>query len=175
MTKPLRIFLTLVLLSVASAAKANTLYYIVDNIRYAVNTDNSTATVVRNYGYEDMTEITIPASITVDGTTYTVDQIGDHCFSYCSSLTSITIPNSVTQLGDYCFSECTSLTSVNINFVAKLGDYCFSGCSSLTSVTIPSSVTELVAGCFSDCTSLTSVTIPNSVTQLVEACFASCI
>ena len=101
MTKPLRIFLTLVLLSVASAAKANTLYYIVDNIRYAVNTDNSTATVVRNYGYEDMTEITIPASITVDGTTYTVDQIGDHCFSYCSSLTSITIPNSVTQLGDY--------------------------------------------------------------------------
>ena len=102
MTKPLRIFLTLVLLSVASAAKANTLYYIVDNIRYAVNTDNSTATVVRNYGYEDMTEITIPASITVDGTTYTVDQIGDHCFSYCSSLTSITIPNSVTQLGDYC-------------------------------------------------------------------------
>ena len=34
------------------------------------------------------------------------------CFSDCSSLTAITIPNSVTSLGSSCFRGCSSLTSI---------------------------------------------------------------
>ena len=63
--------------------------------------------------------------------------IGDFAFSRCSSLTSITIPNSVTSIGDRAFHYCSSLTSVTIpNSVTSIGNWAFSRCSSLTSVTI---------------------------------------
>jgi len=56
-------------------------------------------------------------------------------FSYCSSLTSITIPNSVTSIGEYAFTDCSSLTSITIpNSVTSIGEYAFSYCSSLENV-----------------------------------------
>ena len=51
-------------------------------------------------------EVTIPSSVTYDGTTYSVTSIGDFAFDYCSSLTSVTIPNSVTSIGDGAFQYC---------------------------------------------------------------------
>ena len=33
-------------------------------------------------------------------------------FAYCSSLTSVTLPNSVTSIGDYAFSGCSSIADI---------------------------------------------------------------
>lgn len=69
--------------------------------------------------------------------------IGEGAFQYCSSLTSITIPNSATTIGNCAFFECSGLTSVTIpNSVMTIGKGAFYGCS-LTSITIPSSVTTI--------------------------------
>jgi hypothetical protein len=73
----------------------------------------------------------------------------------------------VTTIGDYAFSYCTGLTSVTIpSSVTSIGEYAFSGCTGLTSITIPSSVTRIGWGAFSYCWALTSVTIPSSVTSI---------
>lgn len=39
--------------------------------------------------------------------------ICDYAFSGCTSLTSITMPNSVTSIGYDAFSDCTSLKTIN--------------------------------------------------------------
>ena len=84
--------------------------------------------------------------------------IPGYAFSNCSSLTSITIGNSVTSIGTYAFSECTKLTSITIpGSVTSIGDSAFRGCSSLTSITIPDSVTSIGDSAFRGCSSLTSV------------------
>ena len=104
-----------------------------------------------------------------------VTSIGAEAFSYCSSLTSVTIGNSVTSIGAEAFSYCSSLTSVTIgNSVTSIGEGAFSDCSSLTSVNIPNSVTSIGDYTFYHCSSLTSVTIPNSVTSIGESAFYGC-
>ncbi len=51
-------------------------------------------------------EVVIPASVTYNDVEYSVTSIGEYAFSYCSNLTSITIPNSVTSIGSSAFSGC---------------------------------------------------------------------
>lgn len=56
-------------------------------------------------------------------------------FSGCSSLTSVTIGNSVTSIGSSAFEGCSSLTSVIMgNGVTSIGNSAFEGCSSLKTV-----------------------------------------
>ena len=84
--------------------------------------------------------------------------IGDYAFYYCSSLISVTIPDSVTTIGDYAFYECSSLTSVTIpDSVTTIGYGAFAGCSSLTSVTIGDSVTTIGYAAFVYCENLNTV------------------
>ena len=110
---------------------------------------------------------------TIDGKSVT--SIGFSAFSYCDSLTSITIPDSVTSIGGYAFWNCTSLKSIKIpNSVTSIGGSAFSSCTSLTSITIPDSVTSIGDYAFSGCTSLTSITIPDSVTSIDDYAFYDC-
>ena len=86
------------------------------------------------------------------------ESIGSYAFEYCTSLTSVTIGNSVTSIGDYAFYECYSLTSVTIpDSVTSIGRSVFVLCTSLTSVTIPDSVTSIGSSAFSGCYKLVEV------------------
>ena len=50
-------------------------------------------------------------------------------FNTASSLTNVTIGNSVTSIGEYAFYECASLTSVTIaNSVTNIGVQAFVDC-----------------------------------------------
>ncbi|MDE5775787.1 MAG: leucine-rich repeat domain-containing protein, partial [Treponemataceae bacterium] len=58
----------------------------------------------------------------------------------------------------YVFRGCTSLESVTIpDSVTSIGDGAFHGCTSLTNVTIPASVTSIWNSAFDGCTSLTTI------------------
>ena len=172
-------FLFLTLLCLSLSARAHDAE--VDGIFYNLDAANKTATVTfqgDNYDsyYDEYSgDAVIPETVTYNGVTYSGTSLGEWCFAHCSSLTAITIPNSVTSLGEWCFADCSSLTSITIpNSVTSLGDKCFANCYSLTAITIGNSVTSLGDGCFRGCSSLTAITIPNSVTSLGSYCFSGC-
>ena len=112
-----------------------------------------------------ITEVDIPC--TIDGhivRSIGEDNFNDTGFANCSSLTSITIPDTVTYIGDGAFANCSSLTSITIpDTVTNIGDRAFENCSSLTSITIPDSVKYIGGNAFAYCSSLISITIPDSV------------
>ncbi len=104
------------------------------------------------YDNEYSGAVTIPSTVTYNSKTYSVTSIGSQAFRYCSSLASITIPESVTSIGGFAFYYCSSLTSITIpESVTYIGDSAFRGCSSLTSITIPESVTSIGYEAFRYC------------------------
>lgn len=104
-----------------------------------------------------------------------VKEIGEHLFSNCNTLASITIPNGVTSIRGSAFANCTSLTSITIpESVTSIEIMTFSNCTSLADITIPDSVTSIGSNAFHNCTKLTSISIPNSVTIIEDSAFSSC-
>ena len=146
----------------------------VGGIYYNLNTSDMTATVTS--GDKKYTgDVVIPSFVTYNTKTLKVTTISYYAFKGCTSLSSITIPNSVTKIDIGAFSECTSLPSITIpNSVITIDSKVFENCTSLTSVTIPNSVTTIGYYAFKGCTSLSSVTIPNSVTKIGNLAFSGC-
>ena len=104
-----------------------------------------------------------------------VTSIGNQAFRGCSSLTSVVIGDSVTSIGDWAFYYCNNLTSVVIgNNVASIGSMVFYGCHSLTNISIPDSVTSIGGWAFQGCFNLTSVVLGDGISYINEYMFSGC-
>ena len=176
--------------SIASYAFYKTAYYNDES-----NWDNgvlyiSDCLIDTNYNFDSITDYIIK-----DGTRI----IANCAFEDCTSLTSVTIPNSVTSIGSNAFYNTAyfkdklnwengvlylsnyliKATPTNNDYTIKKGtilisDSAFRGCTSLTSIIISDGVTSIGEYAFSGCTSLTSVTIPDSVTSIGDCAFDEC-
>lgn len=141
-----------------------------EGLEFKLNEDGQSC-YVKSTGTCTDTDIVIPD--TYNG--LPVTSIGDYAFCECTSLTSVTIPDSVISIGDYAFYECVSLTSITIpDSVISIGDDAFEYCASLTSITIPNSVKSIGEWAFCWCISLTGITIPDSITSISDYVFAEC-
>ena len=156
----------------------------VDGIYY--NTDFNNAIVTRgDYDTYYSGDITIPATVSHNGVTYTVTSIGEKAFMWCTELTRVDIPNTVTLIDSYAFCYCRQLTSMVISQnVTTINTWAFDGCWELSSITvesgnprydsrdncnaiIESSTNTLIAGC-------KNTIIPNSVTKIGFHAFNGC-
>ncbi|MBQ8551201.1 MAG: leucine-rich repeat protein [Clostridia bacterium] len=105
----------------------------------------------------------------------TLEVIGENAFYGCTGLTEIEIPDSVTTIESAAFRGCSGLTSIKIpDGITMLADNLFRDCSSLTSIDIPESVTEYGSGAFRGCSSLTSMQFPDGTTSIASYLFYGC-
>ena len=168
---------TFLLAAVASVGLTRAEKVKIGDLYYELFAADNSATVTYQYyakasNYSNLTMADIPASVEYGGETYDVKSIGAFAFYKCSSLTSVTIGDSVTSIGSSAFDNCSGLTSVTIgNNVTSIGSVAFYGCRNLTSVTMGSNVTSIGYQAFLGCNSLTSVTIPESVTSIGSRAF----
>ena len=133
--------------------------------------------------------ITIPASVTNNGVTYTVTQIGYSAFKECAKLTSVTIPSSITSIKKDAFFKCKNGLSVYISNLAAWCNITFVSDTSnplynegglylngilATDLDIPEGVESIKAYAFYHYKSLASINIPSTVTSIGYSAFAGC-
>ena len=134
------------------------------------------------YGYDSLTSITIPSSVT---------SIGGYAFYNCNKLENITVDPSN---ANYCSDEYgvlfnkdkTELIQYPIgntrtqytipSSVTSIGEYAFCDCSALGTVTFGanSHLESIGSFAFESCSSLTSIEIPSSVTSIGSLAFWMC-
>ena len=103
-----------------------TLYAVWYKLRYTITNEELRQARVLGYeGGKPAGALNIPATTIINGTEYSVASIGGHAFQECSSLESVTIPNSVTSIGSFAFENCSSLRSVTLNSNPKIGAFAF--------------------------------------------------
>ena len=111
-----------------------------------------------------------------------VTEIRFGAFFLCSSLISITIPNSVIIIEDYAFYGCSKLKEFKGNFAADNGCclinkgrlISFANNCGIEEYVIPNNVTEIGNDAFAHCYNLKRIIIPNSVTKIGGEAFSGC-
>ena len=82
-------------------------------------------------------KVVVPASITVNSTTYPVTEVSTYAFRMCSHITEVVLPEGITRIGDFAFASCPSLQKVSL----------------------PSTTTTIGAGAFIDLSNLQDVLV----------------
>lgn len=176
--------------------------FIVDGLRYILSSkDNKTASLTfpapgEDEAYEALTT-TIPSSVTYEGETYTVTEIGDLALSeltgltdfeipetivsvgegafWSSSVNTVKIPASVKSLGESVFEECKSLKSFTLPAtVESVGSDLLCACVAITEVNLPDNLAEIPSNFLSGAAALKSIKIPASVKKIGEFAFSEC-
>lgn len=164
-------------------------------LEYVLNKDNNSYSVASVGACQD-TDIVIPSKYEDKPVTV----IWANAFNGYTSLTSITIPESVTSIGEDAFYDTAyynneenwendvlyigthlirAKTSINGTYTIKDGTKCiassaFYECDNLKSITMPESVTTMGSGVFWKCKKLENVVLSSNLTSIESWTFYQC-
>ena len=155
-----------------------------DTLYYSIQNSNSVKVVCpHEAGWGNSTRPTglliIPATVMNEGVTYNVTSIGDSAFYSCTSMTEVTIPNTIDSIGKNAFVYCSGLTTVNLNadsciYAGSQDLTAFYGCTNFTHLNIGSNVKRIPSYAFRGCTHLDTLTIPASISTIGYNAFYGC-
>lgn len=148
--KPKHFIITLLALLTSITASAYNTWTDANGTVWNFTTSGSTACIFNGYTTAISgtipADLTIPTTLYVGETPYTVTSIGKYAFQNCSNLTSVTIPSSMTLIVSDSFNGCSDLTSVTIlSDVITIERGAFWGSTSLLSVHLASTTPNVTA------------------------------
>lgn len=146
--------------AILPAFAADSTSFVVDGLSYTAVSD-STAMIIFDKSYEELTSVIVPQSINYDGKTYAVTQIDASCFNRCEKIKAITLPSTITEIGKSAFSGCYALERVNLEDtrITEMPNACFSACRKLQNITIPATVTSIYRNPFVQNLELKSINV----------------
>ena len=101
--------------------------------------------------------------------------IPDGAFRDFSSLTSVTLPDSLTRIGSQAFYNCSSLNSISLpNSITEIGILAFYNCSNMNLNSFPTALTNIDSSAFENCSSLTAAVLPDGLRELGQEAFKNC-
>ncbi len=105
-----------------------------------------------------------------------VTDIPSYAFENCSTLTSISLPETLTSIRYRAFANCSGLTgSLTIpDRVNYIESDAFSHCSGLTEIVFPESLTSIPKNACNSCSGLTKVSFSESLISINEGAFMNC-
>ena len=102
--------------------------------------------------------------------------IREYAFQWCTSLSKITLPNSVETIGTSAFKRCTSLTAITLPAsIQYVYEKAFQYCASLNTVTFKETPKQIGLEVFIGCPNLTDIYVPWSKGKFVgeETCWGA--
>lgn len=142
--KKKKIFIAIILIIVGLAVLSlvGLQIYYSDKVTYYCEIEHDEATILYAEGWENMSELYIPKTITEDGKEYPITKIADYAFDNRSTITSVVklvIPSTVRSIGTCAFLEGDFET---VEFEEKsqlkeIHDEAFKYCSSLKNIMLP--------------------------------------
>lgn len=119
--------------------------------------------------------VTIPATVVVDGVTCKVTEVSADAFKGNKTVQNVTIQADVTTLPNDMFKGCTNLQAVTLpSGITSVPSGMFNGCGKLKTMKIPGKVTEIGANAFKNCKALTKIAIPKPVKTIGNSAFSGC-
>ena len=104
----------------------------------------------------------------------TMTKIEEFAFAECGNLERVSLPDNVNQIGEYVFAK-TGIKEINIpDTVTIIRDHTFKNCTALKTINWSKSITDIQSYAFENCDALTKLAIPNTVTNIGEGAFYEC-
>ncbi len=139
---------------------------LIDGIYYNFTSKSTAEVVAGENAYSG--DITIPATIEHEGTTYNVTAIRSEAFKN-SSIKSVSLPEGLEEIGVAAFSGCTSIRDIAFpNSLTRLRPRAFNGTTNLEKITWGTGLTALEGLTFTkyhNSSASTNITIPSTITS----------
>ena len=120
-------------------------------------------------GGEASGSIYIPSSVRINGRLYTVAEISSRAFRDNTAITALTISEGVKKIGKQAFFGCTSLVSVSTpDTIEELCTSAFEGCTALSYFHLGAGMKKYGARVFADCTSLAEIRYALNLSSYTE-------
>lgn len=148
-------------------------YDIKPNNEVYVSTSSGTGGVYGGVIYSG--HVVIPDTVTWEDVTYRVTGIRAQAFMGQSTVTYVTMPNSLKRIEGGAFMFCYGLKKLDIpNSVTFLGYESFYGCTSLEEVYLGNSVDSIYNYCFKGCNNLRRINFPATLAMIGLESFDNC-
>lgn len=152
---------------------------------YKLDKKTNLVTITKYLGVmDDLTELTIPNFLLIDGKEYRVTKIEGHdAWQAIANFNgNVIISKGITEIGKASFNGANKITGVEIpDSVTLISDYAFQYCKSLTKIEIPGTVKKIgnwwgnVNGqIFNGCSNLKEVILEEGIEEIAGRAFDAC-